>query len=68
MMRTMRACLARMGSTINYRKELIMTRFAHRVLGALLLLGVLAGCAATGTQESALQWLATEDEQQSISE
>jgi len=38
-----------------------MTFPAYRVLAALIVLGALAGCAATGDQQTPLQWL---DEQE----
>jgi len=39
-----------------------MKSLAYRLVAALVLLGAIAGCAATGDQQTALQWLQEQEE------
>lgn len=39
-----------------------MKSLTYRLVAALVLLGAIAGCAATGDQQTALQWLQQQDE------
>lgn len=43
-------------------KEKRMKSLTYRLVAALVLLGAIAGCAATGDQQTALQWLQQQDE------
>jgi ABC-type glycerol-3-phosphate transport system substrate-binding protein len=38
-----------------------MKAFASKIVAVLLLAAALAGCAATGNQESAMQWMVGQD-------